>query len=148
MEKYLPEQASPDAMNHLFRLDDENQLFVDLEHRNSLSEFQDSVTDFAKECIPALCQSTISGPLIISGLPADFSTALALAAWFCGYPVAFIDPDLGTTQQQSIVNSLQPSLWVTSKPPSIKIPLCTNMLDLGTEQGEEDFEEWQRVYPS
>ena len=98
--------------------------------------------EFARDCLPALLSHQPSGPVVLSGLPVDFTISLALAAWFCGRTVAFFDVDSTAIQQQSMLSKLQPCLWVTMRTPEADIPADTFLLDMASDSEGGDFEQF------
>jgi len=98
-------------------------------------------SDFARECLPAMAELK-NGPIVLSGLPVDFTIALSLAAWYTGHPVAFVDPNLAARQQRLLQDSLQPVLWVTASTPLAAVPMQTCLLDLAVDSEGVQFEAW------
>lgn len=96
---------------------------------------------FARECLPAIAAGS-RGPVVLCGLPVDFTFSLALAAWYCGRPIAFIDPALAPQQQRLMQESLQPALWITASTPLAPLPEQTQLLDLEADTAGQVFEAW------
>jgi acyl-coenzyme A synthetase/AMP-(fatty) acid ligase len=98
--------------------------------------------DFAEQCIPPMAAGT--GPVVLSGLPIDFSLALAVAAWYSGRVVAFVDPAVSMRQQHAVESTLKPALWVSAA--ALNTPLVGDTAHLPIDDGSEDqnsiFEQW------
>ncbi len=96
--------------------------------------------NFSKECISLIKTLEHNGPIILSGLPVDFSVALSLSAWFMGKTVAFVDPELTEKQQKSIIEELAPSCWITNV--LIKNTSSSEIIyiNIDNEEGSEEFE--------
>lgn len=109
------------------------------------SEYPEYITDavlFCRDCIPAIMSLNKLGPVVLSGLPADFSLSLALAAWYCGRPVVFFDVDSTTSHCQSMLSSIEPSLWVTMNKAEINVSTNTLIFNMTLEDHSEAFENW------
>lgn len=110
---------------------------ITMQEKNSWLEHS---LNFSKECTSFIKTIEHSGPIVLSGLPIDFTIALALGSWFVGKTVVFVDPALTEKQQESIIDDLKPSCWVTNIPIKASAPSEMLYVDIDSEQGSTEFE--------